>query len=93
VFEVAEDLVAYCKGEREGTDLQLSDSHDLPRAEAVAEEELAIERGFDEDGLPFDESDQRYFELPRLGGTSDAEIEVAMDEWLHTHGFTLDSGD
>lgn len=85
VFEIAEDLIAYCRGEREGTDLQLSDSHDLPRAEAVAEEEIASEQGFDAEGLPFEPSDRRYFPVPRLGSLPDGELERAVEEWLRAH--------
>lgn len=86
--DVADDLVQYCRGEAEGTDLQLSDSHDLPLAQAIAEEELALETGFDEDGLPFDGGERRFFPVAGdPGGQAEARGEgdaVGLDAvaWL-----------
>lgn len=79
---IAEDLIDYCRGAREGTDLQLSDSHELPAAQAVAEELTWLEQGFDEDGLPYGAADRRYFPIERLGGQPGAQIEDAVREWL-----------
>lgn len=82
VYTIADDLIDYCRGDREGTDLQLSDSHDLPVAQAVAEEMIALEKGFDAEGLPYGEADRRYFPLPRLGEADEEQARSAVSDWL-----------
>lgn len=87
LVEVAADLVDYCRGDQEGADLQLSDSHELPLAQAIAEEEIAAEAGFDADGLPFDPDERRFFEVPQLsGGRPPGAAERAARSWLAEHG-------
>ena len=88
-FDVAGDLIDYCRGNTEGTDLQLCDSHDLPRAQAVAEELDCLEAGFDEEGMPFGAEDQRYFPIPRLGTGEEEALAAAVDEWLEEHELML----
>jgi hypothetical protein len=83
---VAQDVVDYCRGAIEGTDLQLSDSHDLPNAQAIAEELEALEQGYDEDGLPYGPDDRQFFPIPRLGGSTDEEVDAAINDWLSEFG-------
>jgi hypothetical protein len=90
---VPRDLIDYCRGDVEGTDLQLSDSKDLPLAQAIAEEELAVERGADEDGLPFGPDDARFHRVPRPGPRPAAELAALLDEWLQGANITLPPGD
>jgi hypothetical protein len=82
VLEVPQDVLDYCAGRVEGTDLQLSDSFDLPAAQAVADELRWLEQGFDEEGLPFGPGDRRFFPLPRLGDQDEKERARAATEWL-----------
>ena len=89
---VARDLIDYCRGDVEGTDLQLSDSKDLPLAQAIAEEELALERGADEDGLLFGREDARFHRVPRPGPRLAAELDAMREDWLAQVNITLPRG-
>jgi len=93
VVELAEDVVDYCRGEVEGTDLQLSDSHELPLAQAVAEELDAAESGFDSDGVPFDESDRRFYPFPRLGDAGESTRREELDKWLEEYQLRCEDGE
>ncbi|MDK2972421.1 MAG: hypothetical protein PWP23_2176 [Candidatus Sumerlaeota bacterium] len=86
VTEIADDVLDYCRGEGEGTDLQLSDSRELPTAQQIARELQWLEQGFDEEGLPFTPADQRFFPLPRLGELEEKERHEALLQWLEEHG-------
>jgi hypothetical protein len=85
---VARDLIDYCRGEVEGTDLQLSDSRELPLAQLIADEEIATERGTDEEGLPFGPEDARYHRLPRVPSPQ-ADVARLLDEWLAERNLRL----
>ncbi len=87
-MSVARDLVDYCRGDVEGTDLQLSDSRDLPLAQSIAEEEIAMERGAGEDGLPFGPEDARYHRLPKVPFPG-ADLGQLLDEWLAARNLGL----
>jgi len=89
VVMVARDLIDYCRGDVEGTDLQLNDSRDLPVAQAIAEEEIALERGMDEDGLAFAAEDARFHRVPRPGDQPRPELERMMEDWAHALNITL----
>lgn len=82
LVEVPEDLIDYCMGRDEGTDLQLSDSHELPLAQRIAEEVRWLEQGFDDDGVGFDAQDQRYFPIQPVGGLPEADVLRHVEKWL-----------
>ena len=88
LLEVAADLVDYCRGDAEGADLQLCDSHDLPLAQAIAEEEEAAATGYDVDGLPVEPAERRFHEVIRepAGMAPDAAREAAV-LWMAERGF------
>jgi hypothetical protein len=88
VLELYEDVLAYCRGEREGTDLQLSDTFMLTHAQSVAEEQLALDRGFDEDGLPFGPEDRRYLPL-EFADFAGLRGEALARAWLEEHGLEI----
>jgi hypothetical protein len=88
IVSVTRDLVDYCRGEVEGSDLQLSDSRDLPLAQAIAEEELALERGADEEGLPFTPEDARFHRLPQPSLPLE-NLDRILDQWLSQRNLRL----
>lgn len=89
IVTVAADVLEYCRGGHDGIDLQLSDSHDLPLAQAIAEETASLERGHDDEGLPFTPEDRRFFPVPRLGLPDGTGLRQAIQEWLDAHGLDV----
>ncbi|MCB2154724.1 hypothetical protein KQI84_07530 [bacterium] len=86
IIQVPHDVVEYCLGRGEGTDLQLSDSHDLPLAQRIADEIQWLAQGFDDEGMIFEQDDQRYFPITPLGGRDEQEIRDEVEKWLDDNG-------
>ena len=86
LLDVPGDLIDYCLGHGEGTDLQLSDSHDLPAAQRIAGEIGWLAQGFDDEGMAFGTEDQRFLPIEPAGGAAEPEIRAAVQKWLDDSG-------